>query len=175
MTKERVKYGIASVISVALMVLYGLYINSFESTDVLVTALCFAEGLAGWYVMVLSLIAELVIIKLFLKESWLKSVTIVLVMNMVSLILGMVTSLIVGLLCETVLYILPNTGTLHISHWAANFLAFALINAVVEGLVIKIGFKYKFKKIFWWLCLANVISLIICFLFNLDWIQIMHF
>ena len=36
----------------------------------------------------------------------------------------------------------------------------------MEGTTIKIIFKKEFKKMFWWLCIAIAISVIICILFH---------
>lgn len=174
MKKRNVKYGIACAISLIVLILLAVYASKNESTDIIMPTIYLMDGVIEWYVLLFSLLAEAIIVKLYLKEDYFKTATITLVMNGISVVLGFVTLFIVGLLVELIL--LPfDTATFHISHWIVTFLFVVLTNACLEGLIIKIGFKYKFKKTFLWLCLANAISFVICFLFHLSWTSSIYF
>jgi len=83
----------------------------------------------------------------------------------VSTIAGVVLIPLSGIIGE-VLMIPFGTGTFHPTHWLMSYLFAILSNVFIEGLTVKFIFKYKFMKMFWWLCVANAISVIICILFH---------
>lgn len=128
-------------------------------------SLYIAEGMRTWYVMLIGLAAEAVFVKLFLKETYLKSALIAFVMNFVSALLGIIAVPLLGILIEFIM-IPVGTPTFHPAHWVVNYLAIVVLNALFEGLTVKIFFKHKFRKMFWWLCAANAASLVICILFH---------
>lgn len=177
MRKGNMKYALVGLISLIMFVFVAILsgVNRVsESTDTIMPSIYIADGMTLWYVMLLGVLAEGVLVKLFLKESYLKSSAISLVMNLVTSILGFVTLHIISLIVE-VLFIAIPVGTFHVSHWIANFLLIVFSYAALEGVTIKIAFKYKFKKTYLWLCLVNAVSFIICILFNLSWFSEMFF
>lgn len=174
MKKEKVKYSLVCAICLVFFVAIALFASANRSSDMIMPSVYIVDGMTIWYVMLLSIIAETAIVKWALKETYLKSASISMLMNLVSIVLGFVTLHIASLLVE-VLFIPFSFGTFHISHWIVNFLFIVLLNASIEGLTVKLSFKLQFKKNFKWLCLANAISLAICFLLNLSWVEAMYF
>lgn len=183
MKKENVKHGILCSIGLIGLVLVAMFYAANRitgDTDILFPTQYIAEGNAIWYVMLFVLAAEAVALKLIFKEEYFKTVSMAMIMNFVSAGLGIVALYISGLVAE--LLFLPidlfanlEIGTFHVSHWIVNFLLIILMNSAIEGLTLKLGFKYKFKKIYWRICLVNTISLAISFVFNLSWISEMFF
>ena len=119
----------------------------------------------SWYVIVTGLIIETIFVKCFLKQAYLKSVLIAFVMNLVSTVLGIVAIPLSGFIGE-ILMIPFGTGTFHPTHWFMSYIFAILSNVLIEGFTIKFIFKYNFKKMFWWLLVANAISVIACILFH---------
>jgi len=114
-----------------------------------------------WYVIAIGLIVEFFAIKFFAKASWVKSVVIVIVINAISAILGIYLIPISGIIGELILFPF-SSGTFHLSHWVLAYLLAVFSNACVEGLALKLCFKYPFKKNYWWLMGANAVSVLIC-------------
>ncbi len=158
MDTEKLKYSLFCLVSLILMP-FSVHANMVWPS------LYIAEGLRSWYVILIGLIIEFVFVKCFLKESCLKSVLIAFVMNLVSTVLGIVLIPLSGFMGEF-LMIPFDTATFHLSHWIFSYVLAMLSNVLVEGLCVKIIFKYKFSKMFWWLCAANAITIIICILFH---------
>ena len=99
--------------------------------------------------------------KFFLNTGWINAFTIATVANIMSALLGIPLIPISGFIGEFIL--LPFTSaTFHLSHWIFDYLLVVICNTLVEDLTIKLIFKYPFKKNFWWLFVANAISVIIC-------------
>ncbi len=124
-----------------------------------------AEGMRSWYVILAGLLIETVFVKFFLKESYLKSALIAFVMNLTSTVLGVIAIPVSGFIGE-ILMVPFGTGTFHPTHWLMSYVLAILANVLIEGLAIKIIFKREFKNMFWWLCVANAISIVICILFH---------
>lgn len=115
----------------------------------------------SWYVILFGLIVEFFAIKLFLNVKWWKSALIAISMNLISALTGIVLIPISGIIVEFLT--LPfGGGTFQLSHWILDYIAAVLCNVIIEGLVLKFIFKYPFKKNFWWLFVANAISVLIC-------------
>lgn len=114
-----------------------------------------------WYVIAIGLVIEIATVKLFLKPRWIKAFIIATVSNIISALFGIPLIPISGFIGEFIL--LPFTSaTFHLSHWIFDYLLVVICNTLVEDLTIKLIFKYPFKKNFWWLFVANAISVIIC-------------
>lgn len=158
MNKEKIKYGMVFLLSLILMPVC-------VSANVVWPSLYILEGMLSWYVILLGFAVEIVFVKFFLKETYLKSVLIAFIMNLISTVLGLILIPLSGLVGE-VLLIPFGTGTFHFTHWLLSYILAILINVVIEGLTVKFIFKNKFKKMFWWLCMANAVSIIICILFH---------
>ena len=156
--KEKFKYSLSCFILFLLMPLTA-------SANMVWPSLYIAEGMRSWYVILIGLLIEIIFVKFFLKQSYLKSVLIAFVMNLASTVLGVFVIPLSGFIGE-VLMIPFGTGTFHPTHWFMNYVFAILSNVLIEGLTIKIICKKEFKKMFWWLCVANAISVIICILFH---------
>ena len=158
MNTEKIKVSTIFLIAVLLTPI-------FVSANVVWPSLYILEGMMSWYVILIGFVIETAFVKYFLKDTYLKAVLIAFVMNLVSAVLGVLGIPISGLIVE-ILLIPFDTGTFHITHWLASYLFAILLNVAVEGLTVKIIFKHKFKKMFWWLFVANAISVFICILFH---------
>lgn len=167
--KKEIKYGIISLISLVVLFIAYFSFGTTKSGDIIMPTIHFLDGMNVWYVLLLTVILEAGILKLALKDSYLKSATMSLCMNAVTSIISVATLLIEGFLIEA-LFVFVDVGSFHISHWIANFIGVIIMNACIEGLVIKC-FGHKFNKTFLWLCLANLISIMICLLCNLYWLE----
>lgn len=177
MKNEKVKYSLISAICLVVFILIAVFSHANrinENTDIILPSQYIFEGMTSWYFLLVSLIAETVLVRLFIKESYLKSAAISLIMNVVSAVLGFVTLHILSLIVE-LLFIFVSVGTFHVSHWIVNLILIIPMYAALEGLAVKLFFKQKFRKAFAWLCITNAVSVVICFLFNLSWISEMFF
>jgi hypothetical protein len=116
-------------------------------------------------VILTGLLIEVIFVKCFLKQSFLKSVLIAFIMNLASTVFGVVAIPLSGFIGE-ILMIPFDTGTFHPTHWLMGYIFAILSNVLIEGFTVKFIFKYNFKKMFWWLCVANAISVIVCILFH---------
>lgn len=115
----------------------------------------------SWYVILAGLLIETIAARIFLKTSWIRSFGIMLATNVISALVGVVLIPLSGILVE--LLTLPfGGGTFQLSHWILDYLCVILANTCIEGLALKLIFKYSFKSNFWWLLGANAISVIIC-------------
>lgn len=128
------------------------------SANVVWPSLYIAEGMLVWYVILAGLVIEFLFIKIFLKTSFLKAGLASVTMNLISALIGIFLIPISGLLAE-VLLIPTNTPTFHISHWILSYILAVLSNVLTEGLAIRV--IYKIKKAFWWLTLANAITVLL--------------
>lgn len=158
MDKNKFKYSFVCMVLFLLMPVY-------VSANMVWPSVYIAEGMRSWNVILIGLVIEVIFVKIFLKESYLKSVLIAFVMNLASTVLGAVAIPLTGFIGEFLL--IPfGTGTFHPTHWLLSYIFAVLSNVVIEGLTIKYIFRHNFKKMFWWLCAANAISVIVCILFN---------
>ena len=117
-----------------------------------------------WFISI-GLIIEYAFLRIFIKDSHLKSLIMSVVMNAISALFGIILIPYSGLLVE--IFMVPadkifHLHTFHISHIVLSYLIAVLCNAIIETLTLKIIFKKPFKKIFWWVCVANALSVIIC-------------
>lgn len=124
-------------------------------------SLYIAQGSVTLSVITVGLIVEWIVLKIFLKEKWLKCLIMSLTMNLFSTIIGIFLIPIVGILGE--IFLVPfNTGTFHFTHLIVAFLLSVLCNVIIEGLVLKYIFKKKSKNLVVWLFIANFISISVC-------------
>ena len=149
----------------------ALFISLPLQADVVWPSLYIAKGMLSIKVILLGLIIELIFVKYFTKINWKKASIVTFLMNLITTILGMIFIPLSGLGSEFVFdfvfhaYDKFGIGTFHWSHWLAAYLLVILINTLIEGLFIKLSLKIKLLKTFWWLLIANSISVFICFLF----------
>lgn len=116
-----------------------------------------------WYIILAGLLIEIVAAHIFLKTDWKRSAIMMVVTNAISAILGVLLIPVSGIVVE-LLTIPFGGGTFDLSHWILDYLCAVLVNACIEGAALKWIFKYPFKQNFWWLCGANLISVIISIL-----------
>ncbi len=154
----RVKY---SLVCLLLFILMPVSV----SANMVWPSLYIAAGMRSWYVILTGFVIEIAFVKYFLKETYVKSIFIAFIMNLVSAVLGIVAIPVSGLAGE-ILMIPFGTGTFHFTHWLISYIFAILTNVIIEGVTVKIIFKHKFKKMVLWLCIANAISVIICVLFH---------
>ena len=114
-----------------------------------------------WYVIFIGLMVETFAAHWFLKIDWMKSVLVMVAVNIISALLGVILIPATGILVE-ILMIPIDDATFSLSHWILDYLFVVLSNTCVEGLALKWIFKYPFKANFWWLFGANAISVIVC-------------
>ena len=93
MINEKIKYGLICLISF-------LFIPICASANMVWPSLYIAAGMRSWYVILIGLVAEIIFVKCFLKQSYLKSVLIAFVMNLVSTVLGVVAIPLSGVIGE---------------------------------------------------------------------------
>ncbi len=158
MNREKARYGLFCLIALLLMPIS-------VTANIVWPSLYIAEGMRSWYVILIGLLIEIVFVKHFLKQRYLKAVFIAFLMNLVSTILGVIAIPLSGLIGE-ILLIPFGTGTFHSTHWLLSYIFAILSNVFLEGFVVKLVFKFEFQKMFWWLCVANAMSIIICILFH---------
>jgi hypothetical protein len=131
--------------------------------DVVWPALFLAGRLMAWWAIALGLLVELFFVRLLTGFSWPKSALVDIAMNAASTLLGLFLVPIAGFAWEfsvgRVLYKLFNIGTFNPGTWLATFLLAVFLNAALETAVLRYAFKQKpFKRFFWWLALANAVS-----------------
>jgi len=141
------------------------------SANVVWPSIYIAEGMRSFYVILFGLIAETVFVKLFEKQTWLRAALISIIMNTVSTLLGiilvpavgLVGTLLLGMLSE----VIPAFGnTFDSPIWIFSYILTIFTNVIVEGYTTQFAAKIPFKKMFWWLLLANTISVLACVLFH---------
>ena len=148
-----------------------IFITLPANADLVWPSLYIAKGMLSIKVILLGLIIELFFVKYFTKTDWKKASTVTVLMNLITTILGIIFIPLSGLGSEFVFdfvfhaYDKFGIGSFHWSHWLTSYLLIIFINTFIEGLFIKLMLKLKLKKIFWWLLIANSISVLICFLF----------
>ncbi len=139
-----------------------------SSANLVWPSLYIVKGLSSWYIILSGLVTEFIFIKIFAGQTWLRSVIASFVMNAISTVTGFILIPVSGIAGEFIL--LPfSGGTFALSHWILSYILAVLSNVLIEGLSLR--YIFKLEKVFWWLLLANAISVIICILahgFTLD-------
>ena len=123
-----------------------------------------AEGMRTWWIILAGLLIEYIFIKIFIKENYLKSLIITIVINFISTLIGIIAIPLIGIFGELILIPFDsifNTTTFHLSHWIFAYILIILLNTSIEALSIKIIFKKIFRKVFLWLLIANIFSVIL--------------
>lgn len=143
-----------------LLLLLFLFVPLIASANVIWPSIYILSQVYCWYVIVAGLVVEFFAVKFFGKTSWGRSAVITAVMNAVSALVGWVLIPVSGILTEFLLFPFEQ-GTFHLSHWIVDYVFVALVNTCVEGLSMKLIFKYSFKRVFWWLFAANAVSVIL--------------
>jgi hypothetical protein len=136
--------------------------------DLVWPALFLEARILSWWAIGLGLLVELFFLRWLTGFSWAKSLVADIAMNAASSLLGILLIPLAGIAWEffpgILLYKLLNIGTFNPATWVATFLFAVFINSAVETLVLRYAYKQgPFKRFFWWLALANAISVGLAF------------
>ena len=153
------------------LILTLLFIALPVKADIVWPSLYITKGMLSLKVIFLGLIIELFFVKYFTDINWKKALIITILMNLITAILGILLIPLSGLGAEFVFefvfhaYDKFGIGTFHWSHWLVSYLLVIFINTLIESLLIKLSLKLNLKKTFWWLFIANGISVLLCVIF----------
>ncbi len=156
--------------NIALSIIFFILILP-TAADVVWPSLYITKGMLSLKVIFLGLIIELFFVKYFTKIDWKKASIITILMNLITAILGILLIPLSGLGAEFVFefvfhaYDKFGIGTFHWSHWFVSYLLVIFINTLIEGVFIKLSLKLNLKQTFWWLFVANGISVLLCVIF----------
>ena len=136
---------------------------SLCSADVVWPALVLSGYLLSLPAIAIGLGVEIACLALLLQMPWRTAVAAGVTMNVASSVLGVVLVPPSGLVWEVgpglALYQIWRVGTFNPGTWAATFVLAALVNAVVEAVVLRAGFRVPFsRRVFRVLALANCAS-----------------
>lgn len=136
--------------------------------DVVWPALFLEQRLFSWWAISLGLVVEFFFVRWLTALSLRKCIIADLSMNAASALLGLLLIPVAGIAWEffpgLIIYKIFNIGTFNPGTWAATFVLAVLINGALESLVLKYAFKQKVgKRVFWWLCAANSLSVALAF------------
>ena len=117
-------------------------------------------------VIILGLLIEIGFVKYFTKVSWRKSAIVGAAMNIASATVGVVFSLIVGVLVSFTLLapvgLIFRRMNIMVLYWLIGYICSILVNVWIEGSIIQKMIKLSISKTFQWLFFANAISVGIC-------------
>ena len=115
---------------------------------------------------IFGLLIEFFVIRKITKYSVLKSAIITFIMNLVSVVAGLIVIFWLSLWWESVIgYVIPNAHTFHPINWAITVISIPVINTLLEWPVIRLLFKTRIgKKGFLFLMMANFASSIIAYI-----------
>ena len=109
------------------------------------------------------LVVEIFFVKYCTKIKWLKAIAVAFLMNLVTSMVGLYTNTFSGLFLELILnYVDYHSPTFNWDHWILHYTTIIFINTLIEGVVVRLTLKLKLKNTFWWLFLANTISVMLC-------------
>lgn len=137
--------------------------------DMVWPGLFMANRLLAWYAITFGIVVEYWFIRKITKLDWIRAIFADVTMNLVSALIGLIAIPILGLLWEAtggeVVNTLFHTGTFNPASWAVTICLSAILNVLVEGLIIVFGFRQNIGvKGFLWLYLANIITVGAAFL-----------
>ncbi|KKK55215.1 hypothetical protein LCGC14_3076800 [marine sediment metagenome] len=155
------------------LLLFAVLINVLYSTQAYANLVWPSLYLAGrtitWAPILVGLIVEYLFIRKFTDLENDKAIYAVVTMNLTSALIGMYPIVFSGLFWEmhigTYLNEMLNMGTFNPYTWTATIIMAVGINTLIEGLVLRWGYKLKnWKKTFIWLGCANSISVLVAYL-----------
>ena len=152
-----------------LLLLFAFLLNSTAHADIVWPSLYIAEGMASLPVILAGLVVEIFFVKYCTKIKWLKAIAVAFLMNLVTSVIGLYTNALSGFILDLILYYgigyhsrfwpFPEFG---LDHWILHYTAIIFTNTLIEGGVVRLTLKLKLKNTFWWLFLANTISVMLC-------------
>ena len=136
--------------------------------DIVWPALVVEQRLFSWWAIGSGLLVEFFFVRWLTTLDVKMSAVADLTMNGASALLGILLLPLAGLAWEVfpgiVLSTAFNIGTFNPGTWTATFLLAVFINAALETFVLRRVFKQQTgKRVFWWLCVANSLSVSIAF------------
>ena len=136
--------------------------------DMVWPALFIEQRLLSFWSIGLGLLIEYLFVRRLTTLSVGRSILADLTMNAASSLLGIVLIPLIGLAWELSAGILINGllhfGTFNPIGWTATIVLAAFVNSVVESTVLRFVFRQSpAKRIFWWLVLANAITVALAF------------
>jgi hypothetical protein len=142
--------------------------------DIIWPALVVEERLVSPWVIGLGLLVEFYFIRRLTTLSFWRCVLADVVVNAVSAILGLALLPFVGttwdFLADFALDSVFNFQSISSGGWLLLFFCSVLINALVETALLRFVFKqHEWFRIFWWMCLANAITVGIAFISLMIW------
>ena len=149
----------------SLVIFLCIFLVFPANADIVWPSMYAAVGVSSWWSIIGGLIAEIGIVKYFLKVSWIKTIWLCVLMNAVSATVGSVIIFIGGFGIEILLYPISailGIGTFHWSHFVAAYVFAIFVNTLIESGIMKLftrDFRYReiFKCLFW----ANAVSIMI--------------
>ena len=139
--------------------------------DIIWPSIYIAKGMLSIKVILTGLIVELLFVKYCTRINWINASITTILMNLITCILGVALIPFSGLGVELVFDLVFHAydkfgiGSFHWSHWLVSYLLIIFINTFIECLYIKLTLKLCYRKTFWWMLVANGISVFLCFLF----------
>ena len=88
------------------------------------------------------------------------------IMNLITGFLGIFLIPISGLGVEMLLSPV-SFATFSLEHWILDFMVIIILNTLIEGIFLQSVLKIRFKKLFWWVCCANICSVMYCVFYML--------
>ena len=147
-----------------LLLLFAFLLNSTAHADIVWPSLYIAVGMKSIPVILAGLVVEILFVKYCTKIKWLKAVAVAFLMNLVTSVIGLYTNTFSGLFLELILHYVfgYDSPTFNWDHWILHYTTIIFINTLIEGGVVRLTLKLKLKNTFWWLFLANTISVMLC-------------
>ncbi len=131
--------------------------------DVVWPSLFLGDSLLTWWIILAGLVVEFFFILWLTSGTPVRAALMAVTVNIVSAAIGIVGIPLSGLLWELLatITILPlfEWGTFNPVTWFVSCLLAAMLNTVVEVGSLRLIFKVRWtKRLFWWLALANMIT-----------------
>lgn len=136
--------------------------------DIVWPALVVEPRLFSWWAIGSGLLVEFFFVRWLTRLDVKMGAVADLTMNAASALLGIFLLPLAGIVWEffpgIILHSAFNIGTFNPGTWTATFLLAVFINAALETSVLRRVFKQQTgKRVFWWLCVANSLSVAIAF------------
>ena len=136
MISQDLKKGILLLLSLAAL-------NSTVYADAIWPGMFLFAGVSSLIGILAGFAVELFFVKYFAKTKWSKAIAVTFIMNLVTTVLGI---------------FVKETTFREDWDYFASFIIFAIVNTIIEGVVVKLSLKLAISRTFWWLFLANAIS-----------------
>ena len=149
----------------SLVVFLCIFLIFPANADIVWPSMYVAVGARSLWSIIGGLIAEIGIVKYFLKVTWIKTIWLCVLMNFVSATVGSTIIFIGGIGVEFLLIpfnALFGIGTFHWTHFVAAYIFAIIVNTLIESIITRLftrDLKYReiFKCLFW----ANAVSIMI--------------